>query len=139
MADAKSIVDGFYTAMNSHDPERAATFVSADVEVEAPGGLILRGREALVQLLQTYLQAFPDLEWGITAQAVAGETVVTESVPEGTHQGPFRTPGGEIAPTGMRVSSRVCDVCRVRDGEIVSLHLYWDNLEFMQALGVAAP
>jgi len=134
-SEAKAVIDRFYAALNGHDAEAAGRVVSADIEIEAPGGLLERGRDALTRLLQTYLAAFPDLEWRIVGQAVAGETVVTESVPEGTHGGPFRTPTGEIPPTGKRVASRVCDVSRVRNGEIVSLHLYWDNLEFMQALG----
>lgn len=134
-SEAKAVVDRFYAALNGHDAEAAAALASADIEIEAPGGLLLRGRDALTQLLETYLAAFPDVEWRIAAQAVAGDTVVTESVPAGTHRGPFRTPTGEIPPTGRRVSSRVCHVSRVVGGEIVSLHLYWDNLEFMQALG----
>lgn len=134
-SEAKAVIDRFYAALNGHDAEAAGRLVSADVEIEAPGGLLDRGRDALIRLLQTYLAAFPDLRWRIVGQAVAGDTVVTESVPEGKHGGPFRTPAGEIPPTGKRVASRVCDVSRVRNGEIVSLHLYWDNLEFMQALG----
>lgn len=138
MSDAKNVIDCFYAALNGRDAEAAGKLVSAAVEIEAPGGLVMRGRDALVHLLQTYLGAFPDLEWRIKSRAASGDTVVTESVPEGTHWGPFRTPEGEIPPSGKRVASRICDVSRVQNGEIVSLHLYWDNLEFMQALGTGS-
>jgi predicted ester cyclase len=82
------------------------------------------------------MTAFPDNEWVIAHQVASGDTVATEYLLEGTHSGTLTTPVGALTPTGKRVRSRLCDVSRVSDDQIASVHLYWDNLAFMEALGV---
>jgi ketosteroid isomerase-like protein len=72
----------------------------------------------------------------VAHQVSSGDTVATEYVLEGTHSGTLQTPMGALYPTGKRVTSRACDVSRVRDDHIYSVHLYWDNLAFMSALGI---
>ena len=133
-SSAQDHVNRMYEALNAHDSEALAQFYSEDCEVVAPPGE-MRGRAAVRQLSETYWNAFPDLKWTITHQCASGDTVVSEQIAEGTHNGALLTPQGEFPPTGKRVATRICDVARVRDGEIVSVHLYWDNLGFMQALG----
>lgn len=110
-------------------------FTHTDVEIQGPTGE-LRGREAVALLTQTFMTAFPDNEWVIAHQIASGDTVATEYVLEGTHSGTLQTPMGALMPTGRRVTSRLCDVSRVRDDLVCSTHLYWDNLSFMSALGI---
>jgi steroid delta-isomerase-like uncharacterized protein len=133
-SSAQDHVNGMHEALNAHDLEALAKFYSEDCEIVAPPGE-MRGRDALRQLSQTYWNAFSDLRWAIKHQCASEDTVVTEQIAEGTNDGPLVTPQGEVPPTGKRVATRICEVSRVRDGEIVSVHLYWDNLGFMQALG----
>jgi len=121
--------------MNAHDAAAAAMCTAPDVEIQGPTGE-LRGRDAVQLLAQTFMTAFPDNEWLEAHQVASGDTVVTEYVLEGTHSGALQTPMGALKPTGRRVASRACDVSRVRDGEIYSAHLYWDNLALMSALGI---
>lgn len=130
----KDVVNRMFEALNAHDPEALAKFYSEDCEVVAPPGE-MRGRDAVRQLAETYWGAFSDLKWTVVHQCASEDTVVTEEVAEGTNDGALVTPQGEIPATGRRVANRVCEVSRVRGDEIVSLHLYWDNLAFMQALG----
>lgn len=134
-SEAREVVGQVYEALNAHDAEASAKLVSEDVEILVPSGE-LRGRDAFRRFAWTYITAFPDNRWKITDQAVAGDTVVTEQLVEGTHNGPLVTQQREIPPTGRRVTTRVCDVSRVRNGELASIHLYWDDLAVMQALGV---
>jgi len=139
-SEATDVVNRMYEALNAHDAEALAKFHSEDCEIIAPPGE-MRGREALKQLAGAYWNAFSDLKWRTVAQYASGDTVITEEIVEGTNDGALVTPAGTFQPTGKRIPMRVCEVSRVRDGEIVSLHLYWDNLAFMQALGAipAAP
>jgi hypothetical protein len=53
-----------------------------------------------------------------------------------THTGPFVTPHGHIPATGRTINTRLCLVCRVRDGQAVSIHGYWDQLEMLEQLGL---
>jgi ketosteroid isomerase-like protein len=41
--------------------------------------------------------------------------------------------------SGRHLSTRVCEVARVENDEIVSLHLYWDNVAFLRAVGALEP
>jgi len=41
-----------------------------------------------------------------------------------------------IPPTGRTMSTRFCMICRVRDGQAVSIHGYWDQLEMLEQLGL---
>lgn len=132
---AQDHVNRMYEALNAHDSEALAKFYSEDCEVVAPPGE-MRGADAVVQIAQTYWNAFSDLRWTVTSQCASGDTVVSEQIAEGTNDGTLVTSQGEIPPTGKRVATRLCEVSRVRDGAIVSLHLYWDSLGVMQALGV---
>ena len=124
-----------HAAMNAHDSTGAAMCAAPDVEIQGPTGE-LRGRDAVQLLAQTFMTAFPDNEWVVAHQIASGDTVATEYVLEGTHSGTLHTPMGALVPTGKRVTSRACDVSRVRDDKIYSSHLYWDNLAFMSALGI---
>ena len=54
---------------------------------------------------------------------------------EGTHDGALAMPDGSIPASGRQLSTRVCEVARVEGDEIVSLHLYWDNVAFLRAVG----
>jgi predicted ester cyclase len=53
----------------------------------------------------------------------------------GTHMGPFRVPAGEIPPSGNKVTLRFATVKEIKEGKLVSEHLYFDQLEFMQQIG----
>ncbi|MCA1709844.1 MAG: DUF4440 domain-containing protein, partial [Actinobacteria bacterium] len=54
---------------------------------------------------------------------------------EGTHDGALVMPDGSMSASGRHLSTRVCEVARVQGDEIVSLHLYWDNVAFLRAVG----
>ena len=65
----------------------------------------------------------------------AGNVVVAEGTTAGTHDGAFRTPKGEIPRSGNPVSLRYAAVKRFEGDRLVSEHLYFDQLEFLQQLG----
>ncbi len=130
----QDIVNRMYEALNGHDAEELGRYYSEECEIVAPPGE-LRGREAVTALAQTYWNAFSDLKWRTVAQFASGETVVTEEVLEGTHDGALNLPEASIPASGGRLETRICEVARVRGDEIVSLHLYWDNVAFLRAVG----
>ncbi len=82
----QDVVNRMYEALNAHDPTALGRFYSEDCEVVAPPGE-LRGRDAVVALAQAYWTAFSDLKWRTVAQVAASDSVVTEEVIEGTHDG----------------------------------------------------
>jgi predicted ester cyclase len=71
---------------------------------------------------------------------IAGSAVVTEGYMTGTQTGTLRTPQGDIPPSGNRIKLRYATVQQVKDGLIVSEHLYFDQLEFLTQIGaIPAP
>ncbi len=71
-------------------------------------------------------------------QHASGDIVVTEEVLDGTH-GALVMPEGSVPLSGRHLSTRVCEVARVQGDELVSLHLYWDNVAFLRAVGSLEP
>ena len=86
-------------------------------------------------LAQTYWNAFSDLKWRTVGQTASDDTVVTEKILEGTHDGAPVLPDGSMPASGRHLSTRVCEIARGRGEEIVSLHLYWDNTAVLRAVG----
>jgi predicted ester cyclase len=77
-------------------------------------------------------EAFPDLELTDTRVVEEGSAVVTLARAEGTHQGTFRTPGGDIPPTDRRVSLMYSEHFEVEGEMIVSASLHLDRLELIE-------
>jgi ketosteroid isomerase-like protein len=57
---------------------------------------------------------------------------------EGTQSGPLQVPGGEIAPTGRKVTVQACQVMRVEDGKAVEACHYFDMLGMLEQLGTVS-
>ena len=122
-------------AFNSHDADARMAIEDPDVELTMPGGMTLRGHEQVMQAVRSFWEALPDSKVRPADHFAAGDVVVTEGAISGTHSGTFRTPQGEIPPTGNPVTLRYAAVKRFRNDRLVSEHLYFDQLEFLQQLG----
>lgn len=136
MASTKEAADRHIAAFNDKDLEGFVANESSDIEFVIPGDITLRGREQVRDYMQLFWNAFPDMRVRAISQVIAGDTAVTEAVYEGTHTGTLRTPNGDVPPTGRRVRGRQVAVQRVKDSQICSEHLYFDQLEFLGALGL---
>jgi predicted ester cyclase len=134
MADAVETARHYDDAFNSQDPDARRALSAPEIEVVIPGGMTLVGPEQVAQVVQAFWEALPDGKIIHHDVVAAGETVVTEGVLTGTHAGTFRSPQGEIAPTGNRVELRYASVRRIQEGRVAWEHLYFDQLEFLQQL-----
>jgi len=110
-----------------------------DIEaVLIPFGQTFHGRDGFVNFMIGFKSAFPDLCIDVTNQIATDDQVVNEFIARGTHTGPLRTPAGEIPPTGRSVDFVVCEVLRIRNGKVASLHNYQDAASLMRQLGLLA-
>jgi predicted ester cyclase len=121
-------------AFNAHDVEARLAVNSDDVELVMPGGMHLRGREQ-AEVLRAFWEALPDATITWENHVESGSMIAGEGVLTGTHSGPFRTPQGEIPPSGRQVRLPYAFVRRVEGGMIALEHLYFDQMEFLQQLG----
>jgi len=136
MTSMKEAADRHVKAFNDKNLEEFVDNESPDIAFVIPGGITLRGRDQVREYMKLLWSAFPDIKVVATYQVVAGDTVVTEQSYSGTHTGTLRTPKGDIAPTRKRVQGRQVAVQRVKDGQVWSEHLYFDQMEFLGALGL---
>ena len=136
MTSTKDAADRHLKAFNDKNLQEFVGNESADIEFVVPGGITLHGRDQVSEYVKLIWSAFPDMQIVATHQVIAGDTAVTESTYSGTHTGTFRTPGGDIPATEKRVQGKQVAVQRTKDGQICSEHLYYDQMEFMTALGL---
>ncbi len=117
--------------------DEVAALAAEDMEtVLVPFGQTFRGREGFAAFMSGFKSAFPDLKLNITNQVATRDYVVSEFTGRGTHTGPLATPAGEIPPTNKVVDFTVCEVWRIKDGKIASLHNYQDAASMMRQLGL---
>jgi steroid delta-isomerase-like uncharacterized protein len=135
VADVIELARRHDDAFNSQDADGRAAIEAPDIEVVMPGGMTLRGQEQVMQVVRAFWEALPDGKVTSDEQFAAGNVVVAEGTLAGTHSGTFRTPQGEIPRTGNPVTLRYAAVKRFKDDRLVSEHLYFDQLEFLQQLG----
>lgn len=134
MADVMELASRHDDAFNSHDADGRAAIEAPDIELVMPG-MTLRGHDEVMQVLRAFWEALPDATITAEEQLAAGDVVVAEGTLAGTHNGTFRTPQGEIPRTGNPVTLRYAAIKRFKDDRLVSEHLYFDQLEFLQQLG----
>ena len=135
MADVIELARRHDDAFNSQDADGRAAIEAPDIEFVMPGGMTLRGHEQVMQVVRAFWDALPDGKITVADQVAVGNVVVLEGTIAGTHSGTFRTPQGEIPRTGNPVSLRYAAVKRFEGDRLVSEHLYFDQLEFLQQLG----
>ena len=123
------MVDELNRALNDHDVQGGRGLYADDPRLVMASGheLDLDGLDRLTKMTIT---AFPDMHIDVRRCLVDGDTVITEEVLEGTHQGPF----AGIAPTGRRISLPIVHVTVVRDGRIVERTAYHDTAGILRQL-----
>lgn len=106
------------------------------MELEAPGGLRLLGRDAAEALWATWHDAFPGNRLDVVSIHADDRGGAQEGRFIGTHSGTLRGPAGEIPATGRSVDARYCGVYEFDEGKITGFHLYFDQADMMMQLGV---
>lgn len=137
--DTRSLIERDIELWNARDREGWLAGLDLHrLELQAPGGLRLNGREAADTIWNTYQEAFPDNQLEIMAIHADARGGVHEGRFVGTHTGILRAPAGEIAATGRKAQINFCDVYEFEEGKITRLHLYFDQAEMLSQLGITA-
>ncbi|HEY3195971.1 MAG TPA: ester cyclase [Candidatus Dormibacteraeota bacterium] len=135
--EARAVVERGIKAFNAHDLEAVARDTAADVVLEATGGIKAKGTQAAKEFNQTWLRAFPDARVEAKSIITQGSTVVVEGVFTGTHDGPLRTPMGEVPPTGKKLVGEFIQVFEIDRGLVKRNHIVYDQVDVMTQLGMA--
>jgi predicted ester cyclase len=92
----------------------------------------------VLAFLGVFQEAFPDGRLEIKQLLVDGSAAAVEGVFRGTHNGVLHSPAGDIGPTGKSIEFRWAAVYRVEGDQLASEHLFFDQLDFLGQLGIAA-
>jgi steroid delta-isomerase-like uncharacterized protein len=134
-ASADTVLKAFEMG-DSHNFEELSKLQTEDFELIMPG-MSVKGRDQLLNFYQPTWNAFPDGKHRIDNVIEVGDTVVVEAFWRGKHTGPVMMPdGSEMAPTGRDVSFHIASVNRLRDGQVATVNIYFDQGEFLRSLGV---
>ena len=126
-----------YQLFNDEKIDDVLALTTEDIEANLiPFGQTFQGREGFMNFMMGFKGAFPDLKITVTNQVATDDQVVSEFTARGTHTGPLLTPAGELPPTGRKVDFIVCEVWRIKNGKLASLHNYQDAASLMRQLGV---
>jgi predicted ester cyclase len=133
MASAREVIDRHVAAFGAKDAD--AEPWSEDAEMVTPAGRF-EGRDHVLGFLKVFWDALPDARLEITRSIEDGALAAAEGMLIGTQTGALQTPDGEIPPTGRPVELRWTAMYEVRGDQLVSEHLYFDQVDFMTQLGV---
>ncbi|MET9373362.1 nuclear transport factor 2 family protein [Streptomyces sp. NPDC002992] len=138
MGEARTVMDRLTEAVTtSHDLKAVADLYAEDAVAITPDAGEVRGREAIVEYWRTMTEALPQATFTSERSYEIGDTAIDEGFYSGTNTGPILMPTGEtLPPTGKDVRIRGVDFATVQDGRIVSYRLYFDQVEFLDQLGL---
>ena len=137
--DTRSLIERDIELWNARDHDGwMAAFDLHRLEMQAPGGMRLAGRDAADTLWSTWNDAFPDNRLEVIAIHADDRGGVHEGRGIGTHTGTLRGGAGEIPATRRRVDLPFTGIYEFDEGKITSFHLYFDQAELLGQLGIAA-
>lgn len=136
-SEAKALAEKSLKAFNAHDLEAMARDAAPDIEGTAPGGMKVKGPQAIKEFNQNFVTAFPDARVETKKMHVAGNTVIVEGVFHGTHNGTLKTPMGDLPATGRKVDGEYVQIVDVDRGLIKRSHLIYDQVDLLTQLGMA--
>lgn len=136
MTSIRELVDRGNEAFNAHDRAAGEALTAEDVVLEAPGDMTIRGRSACADFLASWWEGFPDARITIQKTYVDGDVLVEEGTFTGTQNGVFKTPAGDVPPTGRAVVGKYITVFEMRDGKVARQRLLFDRLQLLEQLGL---
>jgi heme-degrading monooxygenase HmoA/predicted ester cyclase len=134
--DTRSLIERHIELWNSRNREGWLAGLDLHrLEIQAPGGFRLTGREAAEKTWDMWIEAFADNRLEITGIHADDRGGMAEGRATGTHTGTLRGPAGEIAPTGRAVNLPYALVYEFEEGKITSIHTYFDQADLYGQLG----
>ena len=137
--ESRAVVERAIEAFNKGDLEQVARDSAPDCTLTLPGGEVLKGPQAVKEYNQNWRRAFPDAKINVDQVFALGNTVCVQARLTGTHTGTLATPMGDIPATGKKLEGAFADVITIDRGLVSSRTLYFDRIDLMTQLGVAAP
>jgi steroid delta-isomerase-like uncharacterized protein len=105
------------------------------VEMDQAAGADSKGKPAIEQGVQRLWKAFSSGKLEVPVLWAAGDYVVAEGTLTGTHDGPL----GKLPKSGKPVAMSYAEIFKLKDGKVVELWRFRNDLALMQQLGAGGP
>lgn len=126
-----------YGAYNRRELEHAAAFYSENLELtHVATGEVFRGRAGYIRHASRWTAAFPDSSLDVVHLEVADPVITVELISRGTHTGTLLGEHGHVPPTWAQIELPVCEVLRMEDRLITSVHSYQDTGTLLRQMGL---
>lgn len=119
----------FTTRLWNRDFSVVEELVDSDIVFHSMLGEF-HGKEALLDVAETWLKAFPDMHLTILIAIAENETVSIQWNVKATHLGEFKM----VAPTGKPVNYSGTAVYRFKEGKIIEFWSYLDLYDLMHQI-----
>ena len=141
MGQAREVMDRLTEALTTKaDVKLIGELYAEDAVAVTPDGGEIHGRDNIVDYWQQMTEAITDARYEQVYAYEIGDTAIDEGFFRGKNTGSLQLPSGESLPaTQKEVRIRGVDFATVRDGRIVSYRLYFDQMEFLDQLGLLPP
>ncbi len=134
------MVDTVLEAINRRDWTRFANLYSdSSVQYSPDRRQPIKGQRAIREYIENHVRAFPDVRLEKIRSFGQGDWVCLEFSWMGTHKGTLPGDNGDTIPaTNRSVRLQETVLIQIRDGKIVEVHEYFDQLALMEQLGMNA-
>jgi len=132
-AHAKGVIEAF----NSDDWDAARELIGDGTYNELGTQRSLAGADAIIEALQGWKAAMPDVTGTVTSAVESGQLVVLEVIWEGTQTGEMVTEQGTIPPSGKRQRTPSAFVFEFENGSLKESRNYFDLLTLLTQIGAA--
>ena len=135
--DNATIARDHFNAFNARDFEKGLTLVTKDVKwMNIPFNVDFNGHAGYREFHNNWITAMPDCKVEIVNVVGGEDWTVVEFIGRGTHTGPLAGPQGTIPATQKKLELKVCELLRIKDGQIAESHVYFDSATMLRQLGL---
>jgi predicted ester cyclase len=135
----RQVMERWFEAVDSKQTDRLAGVETADIEMRTPMGLN-QGTEGHAQMTKMFAAAFPNFKHTLGRCVESGDLIACEGKFTGDNTGPMSMPGGQTIPaTNKHVEFEWSGMAQIKNGKVASANVYFDNMGFMQQLGLVPP
>ena len=137
-ARIESFTRRYYELFNQRRFEEAEALIDPQAVFTYPAAREhFIGRAGYREIVGRWTEGFPDAYLNITALRVLGDTVLTEWIGAGTHQGMLELPGlAGIPATGRKAELPMRETIRIVKGLVVEGRMEFDSHELRRRLGL---
>jgi len=137
--EINKINDLFIEAWNNHNPDGMLALLDNDVEYRVSHAMgTYKGKDAVVNLIQQWVTAFPDLMYKANNRMVADDMIFTEYEFTGTHRGALTMwpELSELEPTNWKVTTYGAYKLTCKNNKITGIVNYPDRYALFDQLGL---